>query len=144
MGDLRCARIAVINDDTAFLSLMHDPLREEGNYDVLICKEWDSAYQLVKSEQPDLLILDIRIGGEENGWTILNLLTLDPETRSTPKIVCSAAIQSLHEHQPMLTKFGIRAFPKPFDLDTLLDTIERMIADFAQDGGPATVARVSI
>jgi two-component system sensor histidine kinase VicK len=138
MGDLRRARIAVINDDTAFLSLMQDLLREEGNYDVLICKEWDSAYQFVKTEQPDLLILDIRIGGEENGWTILNLLTLDPETRSMPKIVCSAAIQSLHEHQPMLTKFGIRALSKPFDLDTLLETIERKIGDSAQDGANAT------
>jgi CheY-like chemotaxis protein len=136
MVDPRRARIVVINDDTAFLSLMHELLQEEEGYDVLICREWDHAYEFVKREQPDLLILDIRIGGEEHGWTILNLLTLDPETRPIPTIVCSAAIQSLHEHQPMLTKFGIRALPKPFDLDTLLETVEQMIS--GQDGGSAT------
>src|SRR6266852_5121961 len=124
----RRARIAVINDDTTFLDLMRELLEEEGNYEVLICREWDSAYQFVKDEQPDLVIQDIRIGGEEHGWTILNLLTLDPATRSIPMIVCSAAIYSLHEHQEMLSKFGIQALPKPFDLDTLLQTIEDSLA----------------
>ncbi|MDQ3811445.1 MAG: response regulator [Chloroflexota bacterium] len=120
--------IAVINDDTAFLELMRDLLEAEEGYAVSICKEWDNAYQFVKDNRPDLVILDIRIGGEEHGWTILNLLTLDPSTRPIPLIVCSAAIQSLHEHQPLLEKFGITALAKPFDLDELLSTVERVIA----------------
>jgi CheY-like chemotaxis protein len=129
MSDAPRARVAVINDDTAFLDLMRDLLEEEGGYDVLICKEWDNAYQFVREHLPDLVIQDIRIGGEEHGWTILNLLTLDPLTRPTPIIVCSAAIQSLHAHQEWLSRYGIRALPKPFDLDTLLDTIEKMLQE---------------
>src|ERR1700704_3402908 len=130
----RRARIAVINDDTAFLDLMNDLLENEENYDVLICKEWDNAYQYVKQEQPDLVILDIRIGGEEHGWTILNLLTLDPATRHIPAIVFSAAIQSLHEHQDLLSKYGIRVLPKPFDLDALLSTIEETLSEKRAEG----------
>ena len=114
------SRIAVINDDTVFLQLMHDLLQEEEGYEVLVCRVWDNAYAFVKETRPDLVILDIIIGGEEAGWKILNLLTLDPSTRPIPVIVCSAAIHSLHEHQPLLDQFGIRALPKPFDLDTLL------------------------
>jgi CheY-like chemotaxis protein len=124
----RRARIAVINDDTDFLDLMRDLLENEENYEVAVCKEWDSAYQFVRKAQPDLVILDIRIGGEEHGWTILNLLTLDPATRPIPAIVCSAAVHSLHEHQDMLSRFGVRALPKPFDLDALLTTIEETLA----------------
>ena len=127
-GTPRRARITVINDDTAFLDLMHDLLENDENYEVLLCKEWNNAYQFVKQHQPELVILDIRIGGEEHGWTILNLLTLDPATRPIPLIVCSAAIQSLHEHQDLLTRFGVRALPKPFDLDTLLRTVEETLA----------------
>ena len=128
MGDsARRARIAVIIDDTDFLDLMRDLLQDE-DFEVLICKEWAHAYQFVKDEQPDLVIQDIRIGGEEHGWTILNLLTLDPVTRPIPMIVCSAAIQSLHEHQEMLSQFGTHALPKPFDLDTLLQAIEDSLA----------------
>lgn len=120
-------RIALINDDTAFLELMRDLLEQDEGYEVSICKEWDGAYEFVKSTKPDLIIQDITIGGQEHGWTLLNLLTLDPETRPIPLIVCSAAIQSLHEHQPILDRFGITALPKPFDLQELLETIERAI-----------------
>jgi CheY-like chemotaxis protein len=119
--------IALINDDTTFLDLMQDLLEADEGYKVSIRKEWDGAYEFVKRTRPDLVIQDITIGGQERGWTILNLLTLDPETRPIPIIVCSAAIQSLHEHQPLLDKYGITALPKPFDLDELLGTIERVI-----------------
>ena len=33
------ARIAVINDDTAFLDLMRDLLETEGGYETVICRE---------------------------------------------------------------------------------------------------------
>ena len=120
-------RIVVINDDTAFLDLMHELLQDEEGFDVLICREWEDAHGFVKEHRPDLVILDIRMGGEETGWTILNLLTLDPATRPIPVIVCSAAIQSLHEQQPWLDKFGICALPKPFDLDMLLEMVNRVL-----------------
>ncbi|HLZ28889.1 MAG TPA: response regulator [Chloroflexota bacterium] len=123
----RPARIAVINDDTAFLDLMRDLLETDGGYDAVICREWQEVHSFVKDQRPALVILDIRIGGEERGWTILNLLTLDPETRPIPVIVCSAAIQSLHEHQDLLSKYGICALPKPFDIETLLETIAKML-----------------
>jgi CheY-like chemotaxis protein len=126
-GTPRRARIAVINDDTAFLDLMRDLLEEDENFEVIICREWDHAYEFVKKEQPDLVIQDIRLGGEEHGWTILNLLTLDPATRPIPMIVCSAAVQSLHEHQALLDRYGIRVLPKPFDLEALLRTVEETL-----------------
>jgi CheY-like chemotaxis protein len=125
----RPARIAVINDDTAFLDLMRDLLETEGGYEAVICREWEDPHTFVRDQRPSLLILDIRIGGEERGWTILNLLTLDPDTRPIPVIVCSAAIQSLHEHQDLLSKYGIYALPKPFDVEALLETVARMLPE---------------
>ena len=123
------ARIAVINDDTAFLDLMRDLLETEGGYETVICREWEDAHRFVKEQRPSLLVLDIRIGGEERGWTILNMLTLDPDTRPIPVIVCSAAIQSLHEHQDLLSKYGICALQKPFDVEALLETVARMLPE---------------
>ena len=135
MGDEppRRPRIAVINDDTIFLELMRDLLENEEQYEVCVCKEWDAAHDFVRHNRPDLIIQDIRIGGEEHGWTILNLLTLDPDTRQVPMIVCSAAVTSLHEHQELLSRYGIRALPKPFDLDALLSTIQEMIAQSSRE-----------
>ena len=78
----------------------------------------------MRAQQPDLILLDIRMGGEESGWTLLELLTLDPQTRPIPLIVCSAAIRDLQDHQPLLDRFGIGVLPKPFDLEVLLEKVE--------------------
>ncbi len=126
------ARIAVINDDSVFLCLMRDLLEDE-SYAVMICREWDHAYEFVKTGRPDLVILDIRLGGEERGWSILNLLTLDPTTRPIPVIACSAAVQSLHDHQELLTRYGIRALAKPFDLEALLRTVKETLLGRRQE-----------
>lgn len=117
------ARIIVINDDTDFLTLMSELLSETENYDVQICREGGRAYQFVKEQRPDLVILDIRIDGQEAGWTILECLTLDPKTYQIPVIVCSAAIRELQAHQDMFDQFGIDVLSKPFDLDTLLEKV---------------------
>jgi CheY-like chemotaxis protein len=120
------ARIVVINDDTPFLELMHDLLTYEG-YAVELCREWSDAHQFVRRTMPDLVILDIVMGNEERGWTILNLLTLDPVTRPIPVLVCSAAVESLEDHQAVLVEYGIRALNKPFDLEALLRAVEQAL-----------------
>ena len=117
------ARIIVINDDTDFLTLMSELLSETEDYDVQICREGSRAYQFVKEQRPDLVILDIRIEGQEAGWTILECLTLDPKTHQIPVIVCSAAIRELQAHQEVLEAYGIDVLSKPFDLDTLLEKV---------------------
>ena len=120
MGDAPRARIALINDDTTFLELMHDLLETEEGYEVLICKESSNAHQFVKEQPPDMVLLDVRMDGEERGWRILELLTLDPETTSIPVVVCSAALSHLKDHEPLLRKYGVGVLPKPFDLDALV------------------------
>jgi CheY-like chemotaxis protein len=116
-------RILVINDDTSFLTLMSELLSEVEEYDVQVHREGSKAYQFVKDQQPDLVILDIRIEGQDVGWAILECLTLDPKTRRIPLIVCSAAIRELDAHRDLLDQYGIEILAKPFDLDTLLDKV---------------------
>ena len=121
------ARIVVINDDTDFLSLMSELLTEVGEYDVEVCREGDHAYQHVKDLQPDLVILDIRIEGQDQGWAILECLTLDPTTSQIPLIVCSAAIRELQAHQELMDRYGIDVLTKPFDLDALLEKVAQAL-----------------
>ena len=127
--------VVVINDDTPFLELMEALLEGEEGYDVRVRREWNNAYEYVKEQHPDLVILDVVMGNEERGWSILNLLTLDPETRPIPVIVCSAAVQSLQQHASMLGRYGIRALAKPFDLEELLAAIEETFGPRGQ-GSP--------
>jgi DNA-binding response OmpR family regulator len=135
MGNVaeRKPRIVVINDDTAFLNLMEELLEKEEGYEVSVCREASGAYQFVNDNHPDLVILDIRVGHEENGWQILELLTLDPVTRPIPVIVCSAALHSLAEHQSLLEQYDCEVLAKPFDLDALLAKIEAALGRGSRD-----------
>jgi CheY-like chemotaxis protein len=111
--------IAVVNDDTDFLALMYELLTGEG-YRCVICKESDEVYARVKEERPDLVILDIRMGAPEAGWTILELLRLDPTTAHLPVIVCSADTIFLRAKEEALRALHCDILEKPFDLDALL------------------------
>ncbi len=122
------ARIAVIDDDTTFLQLMEDLLSGEG-YEVLVWKVANTAYDMVKRERPDLVVLDMRMERAENGWTILNLIKLDPETANTPVLVCSADAQALQAQAENFSRQDIRSLEKPFNLDDLLDEVAAALGE---------------
>jgi DNA-binding response OmpR family regulator len=117
---------------------MSELLSETENYDVQVCREGGRSYQFVKEQLPDLVILDIRIEGQEAGWTILECLTLDPKTHQIPVIVCSAAIRELQAHQELLEAYGIDVLTKPFDLDTLLEKVAAALDRGRRNQGDAS------
>lgn len=131
MGDRggRKPLIVVINDDTPFLQLMEELLEDLEGFEVKTRREWHNAHEYVKEMHPDLVILDLVMGQEERGWKILELLTLDPETRPIPVILCSADVLRLREAADVLGQHGVRALPKPFDLDDLMKLIHASLAE---------------
>ncbi len=120
------ARVTVINDDTAFLALMHDVLEDAG-YEVSLHREGAQAHPRVREEQPDLVILDIRMEHPDTGWMVLELLRLDPATSHLPVIVCSADTIALRAKDGMLRHQGCDILEKPFDLDALLSLVDEKI-----------------
>jgi CheY-like chemotaxis protein len=123
----RMTHIAVVNDDTVFLDMMAAVLRERA-WDVSVCREGDNAFEQLRDDPPDVIILDIRMETPETGWTILELLTLDQRTAAIPVIVCSAAIIDLRAHESLLKKYGIAVLPKPFNVDALYAEVDRALA----------------
>jgi DNA-binding NtrC family response regulator len=120
--------VAVVNNDTDFLELMNDLLSLEG-YRTIICREGDRAYGMIKETRPDLVILDVRLDHAEQGWTILELVRLDPATAQIPVIVCSADARFLREKATTLHGLRCDTLEKPFDLNTLLEKVARALHD---------------
>ncbi len=116
--------IAIVNDDTIFLSLMNDLLSEEGYRTVLINTS-DKAYKEIRKLKPALVILDIVMDKPESGWTVLELLQLDPETTNIPVILASADARFIREKRDWLEQHGIDSIEKPFNLDDLLAKVEK-------------------
>jgi CheY-like chemotaxis protein len=123
----------VVNDDNAFLQLMEQLLEDEG-FHAETLKSTEGALDIIKEKQPALVILDIRINNEEAGLLLLDLVTLDPETRWIPVIVASANLQALAGREQELADKGIYVIAKPFDIEGLASLMKQAL-------GGATAAR---
>jgi CheY-like chemotaxis protein len=123
------ARIAVIDDDAMFLELMRDLLAVGEGYDVVSTDRWLQSVEFVKQIRPDLIMLDLMLGRDQNGWAVLELLREDPSTARIPVIVCSAAVPALEQVVWPANGHGpVEAVAKPFDVDYLLEVIDRLLS----------------
>jgi DNA-binding response OmpR family regulator len=118
-------RVAVVNDDAAYLQLLQELLSDEG-YEVAVFHTVEVAYQEIRNYQPHLLIVDLLFPESKQGVDLISMLWLHADTRAIPIIVASAATTQLKSMEDMLRAKGITVLYKPFDLEDLLLAIRRM------------------
>jgi chemotaxis family two-component system response regulator PixH len=122
--------IAIVNDDRSFIDLVAELLEDEG-WEAIGLFEGNRAFEQIKEKRPDLVILDIRMEQPDTGWRILNLLMLDPETRTIPVVMCSSDWNELRQKESWLTRRGVTILPRPFDIDDLYASVESaLMRDF--------------
>jgi CheY-like chemotaxis protein len=125
--------IAVVDDDLLFSGMLQEFLEGEG-YRVVTWSEAHGAHDLLRTEQPDLLILDVRLEQPEAGRRILEIVRQDDETGSIPVIVCSADGPFLRREHAFLSAHAVATLEKPFDLGALLAIAEAQIGRPARRG----------
>lgn len=79
--------ILAIDDDPQVISLYERYLHPQG-YQVVALTDATRAVEKVKQLKPFAITLDIMMPGIE-GWTVLDSLKSDPDTRHFPVIICS-------------------------------------------------------
>lgn len=114
--------ILIVEDDTSLRSTLARHLRAHG----YVVAEADSAESAIADLggglRPALLILDINLPGD-TGWSLLRHPAL-AAAGAPPVVVASATTISPRR----LREFDIAGYlPKPFPLETLVSTIERLL-----------------
>jgi len=123
-------RILVVDDRHDLLHLMRRVLEDE-QYQVSILQEGRGAYTHVKTELPDLLILDLKLG-DISGQDILKELKNDHVTADIPVIVYTAAVLEAEQVMKLIASDpgryqGVRVVQKPFELESLLNLVEQVL-----------------
>jgi DNA-binding response OmpR family regulator len=126
-GMVRAPHVLVINDTQEILELFRDILEEEG-FQVSLYSHAFRDIDDIAEIQPDLVILDFLIGGEAQGWQLLQKMKMSRKTDRLPIIVCTAAVQMARELEGHLTAKGVGLVLKPFDIDDLLEAVRAAIA----------------
>ena len=106
---------------------------EDEQYQVSILQDGRDAFARVKSQLPDLLILDLKLG-EVSGQDILKQLKYDSVTEDIPVIVYTAAVLEAEEVNRLVTDNprhyqGVHVVQKPFELENLLSLVQQVLTE---------------
>lgn len=78
-------KILFVEDEPTLQKTFGDVLRKDG-FEVVNALDGEIAVRLAKSEQPDLVLLDIVLP-KMNGFEVLQQLKADPATKEIPVII---------------------------------------------------------
>ncbi|MBU8896774.1 response regulator [Corallococcus sp. H22C18031201] len=117
-------RLLIVDDEVAIVEALQDILSVEG-YDVATAFNGAEGLERLAQVKPDLVLLDLMMPVMD-GREMLRRMREDATTRDLPVVVMSAGRISEEER-----KASARFLAKPFELDTLLDTIAGLL-----DGAP--------
>ena len=84
-------RILVVDDDRDIVRLVRSYLEKAG-YQVLTAYDGESALRLLRSEKPQLLILDLMLP-DRDGWDVARLVRADSNIAATPIIMLTARVE---------------------------------------------------
>lgn len=118
--------ILVVNDTQEILDLFEEILVEEG-YRVSLYSFAINNLNEVVELQPDLVVLDFMIGGEEHGWQLLQKMKMDRRTAEIPVVVCTAALTLARELEGHLRTKNVGLVLKPFDIDELVSEVHKYL-----------------
>jgi len=98
---------------------------EANGYDVVSAEDGQEGLEKVKSEKPDLIILDIMMPVMD-GFELCSIIKEDEQTRKIPVIILTGRAQDTDSDTAR--KLGADSFlKKPFDAPVLLAKIEELL-----------------
>ncbi|GLQ51078.1 PleD family two-component system response regulator [Dyella flava] len=118
------AKMLVVDDSPTIRAVLGKMLGQEG-YSVQKAVDGESALELAKTDQPDMIFLDIVLPGI-NGFAVLRALRHDPLTQHIPIVMISGNQQATEQFY--VQRFGADDFiKKPFGLREVQQSIQRLV-----------------
>ena len=125
--------VLVVEDDLDTSSMLTESLQRTG-YRVLVTSNGRQAIALAKEEQPDLILLDLKLP-RMDGYTILQTLKQTSKTADIPVIIMTGSVTLDEVRRREFEAMGAANFlPKPFEVQTLIDCIESTLRETRSDG----------
>ena len=121
-------RVLVIDDNRDVLHLL-SRLLTLGGHNVAVAKEGSPGVELARQFRPDLVLCDIGLPGEMNGYQVASALRADPLTRNAHLVAITGYGQAEDRRRALEAGFD-RHVTKPLGHAELLN----LIGELAKDG----------
>ena len=93
-------KVVIINGNAAILEMVETAL-DAGHYDVVFVESTEHAYTHIKRLTPHLVIVCLDID-DLDGFQVLSMLKLDPETKLIPLVTCTVTQEDEVTHDESL------------------------------------------
>ncbi len=118
------AKILIVEDVVSIRFLIKASLENKG-YSIWEAGDGLEAYEIIKQENPDLVILDVMMPGM-NGYELCKLIKKNPVYCGTLILMLTAKDQK--EDREIIEKIGADFYlPKPFQPEVLAETVESLL-----------------
>jgi DNA-binding response OmpR family regulator len=135
--DRALARILVVDDEQDILELMKKSLSAEG-YEVMTAQRGGEALQKIKTEMPDLVVLDAMLP-EVHGFDICQNVKSSDIYRDIPILMISAMYTGWRFEEDIKKVYGADDYmTKPFRLAEVVRRIKLLLAKKRGESQPTT------
>jgi CheY-like chemotaxis protein len=120
------SRVLVVDDEPDIVYMVKVILRSAG-FDVDAASGVEAAITHLKSNDPDLVLLDLRLG-DGDGWQVLSDLAADGRTERIPVVILSAHANPTSAERAI--REGARGYiTKPFAASRLLEAVRTYVGE---------------
>lgn len=117
-------RILVVEDQDSIRRMIEALVQARG-YQVTAVSTGAKAIDVAMTDTPDIVLLDLNLPGQYDGFDVCQRLRSDPATRTVPVVIISAMDDD--ESRARATEAGATAYyTKPFSPIALLKEIDRL------------------
>jgi CheY-like chemotaxis protein len=126
-------KILLIDDDEDLIRSLQVTL-ESNDYDVITASDGKEGLAKLKNQKPDLLVLDVMMNTNLEGYTLLHIIKKEPEFQKLPIILLTGMVEQLGvnlnsgvEDTPTLPNVHYR--DKPIDPFVLIELIGDLLKE---------------
>jgi DNA-binding response OmpR family regulator len=117
-------RILLVDDDREIVESMRIALESSG-YEILVARDGNQGLAMAERDNPDLVILDMMMP-KRSGFLVLEKLR---RSRPVPLRIVMITANEGNRHKAYAEMLGVDDYiRKPFPMDRLLDSVERLLA----------------
>jgi DNA-binding response OmpR family regulator len=117
-------RILLVDDDREIVESMRIALETSG-YEILVARDGNQGLAMAERDNPDLVILDMMMP-KRSGFLVLEKLR---RSRPVPLRIVMITANEGNRHKAYAEMLGVDDYiRKPFAMDRLLDSVERLLA----------------
>ena len=116
--------VFIVEDDEAIGELLVQAIEQETSYQAVLASDGFQALKMLRTVKPDLILLDYSLPGM-NGLELYDTIHTVKALKHLPVLLVSAQTARI---QTEVKARHLSQLQKPFELTTLLETIEHLVS----------------